>query len=106
MHMYASTCMCVYVCMCVCVFTYGREGAQYFDPVLGSERVGGVHAGEVGQAGGGVGRSPAQDVTQLRRVSVYGVPGDQELKQEEGRERETRESLFQICQNSNQPKQI
>ena len=41
--------------------------------------MGGVHGGEVGKAGGGVGRRPAQDVAQVRGVGVDGVPGDQEL---------------------------
>ncbi len=39
-----------------------------------------VHAAEVRQAGGRVGRSPTQDVAQLGRVGVDGVPRHQELK--------------------------
>lgn len=60
--------------------TYGRKGAEHFDPVLRRERVRRIHGGEVGQAGRGVCRGPAQDVTQLRRVGVDGVPRHQELK--------------------------
>lgn len=62
--------------------TYRRKGAQHFHPVLRRQRMGGVHAAEVGQTGGGVGRRPAQDVAQLRRVCVNGVPRHQELRKE------------------------
>lgn len=46
--------------------------------------MGGVHAGEVGEPGGGVGRCPAQDVAQFRRVGVDGVPRYQELHTDTG----------------------
>lgn len=59
--------------------TYWREGAQHLDPVLGSEWMRRVHAAEVGEAGGRVCWSPTQDVAQLRRVGVDGVPRHQEL---------------------------
>lgn len=67
------------VCVCVCAWTYRGKGAQYFDPVLGRERVRRVHGGEVGQSGGGICRGPAQYVTQLWRVGIDGVPRHQEL---------------------------
>lgn len=59
--------------------SYRRKGAQHFDPVLCCERMRRVHAAEVGEAGGRVCRSPTQDVAQLRRVCVDGVPRHQEL---------------------------
>lgn len=58
---------------------YRREGAQHLHTVLSSEGMRRVHAAEVGQAGGRVSGSPTQDVAQLRRVSVNGVPRHQEL---------------------------
>lgn len=59
--------------------SYRRKGAQHFDPVLCCERMRRVHAAEVGEAGWRVCRSPTQDVAQLRRVCVDGVPRHQEL---------------------------
>lgn len=59
--------------------TYRRKGAQHFDPILSCERVRRVHAAKVGEAGGRVCRSPTQDVAELRRVCVDGVPRHQEL---------------------------
>lgn len=59
---------------------YRREGAQNFDPVLGCERVRGVQGGEVGKSSGRVSWCPGQDVTQLWRVRVNGVPRHQELR--------------------------
>lgn len=64
--------------------SYRRKGAQYFDPVLSSERMRRVHAAEVGEAGGRVCRSPTQDVAQLRRVCVNGVPRHQKLRGKRG----------------------
>lgn len=55
------------------------ERAQNLDAVLSGEGMRRVHAAEVGEAGGRVSRSPAQDVAQLRRVGVNGVPRHQEL---------------------------
>lgn len=61
--------------------TYRRKGAQHFNSVLSGERMRRVHAAEVGQTGGGVGWGPAQDVAQLRRVCINGVPRHKELRQ-------------------------
>lgn len=49
--------------------------------------MGGVHAAEVGQAGGRVRRRPTQDVAQLRGVGVDGVPRHQELEGQTVKER-------------------
>lgn len=61
--------------------SYRRKGAQNFDPVLGCERVWGVEGGEVGQSSGRVCWCPAQDVTQLWRVGINGVPSHQKLQE-------------------------
>lgn len=59
--------------------TYWGEWAQDFDPILRSDGMGWVHAGEVREACRGVGRGPAENVAQLRRVGVDGVPRHQKL---------------------------
>lgn len=64
---------------------YWRKGAQNLHTVLSSEGMGRVHAAEVGEAGGRVSWSPTQDVAQLRRVGINGVPCHQELGAEEER---------------------
>lgn len=61
------------------IFAYRGEGAKHFDPILGCEGVRRVHGGEVGQASRGICRGPAQDMTQLWRVSINCVPCHQEL---------------------------
>lgn len=58
---------------------YWRKGAQHFHTILSGERMRRVHAAEVGETGGRVSWSPTQDVAQLRRVSIDGVPRHQEL---------------------------
>lgn len=64
---------------------YWWKGAQDFHAVLSGERMRRVHAAEVGETGGRVGRGPAQDVAQLGRVRIDGVPRHQELGGKEGR---------------------
>lgn len=61
------------------LMAYWREGAQHLDAVLSSERMRRVHAAEVRQAGRWVCWSPTQDVAQLWRVGIDGVPRHQEL---------------------------
>ena len=58
---------------------YWRKGAQNLHAVLSGEGMGRVHAAKVGETGGGVSWSPTQDVAQLRRVGINGVPCHQEL---------------------------
>lgn len=78
-------------------WTYWRKGAQHLDPVLSSERMRRVHAAEVGEAGGRVCRSPAQDVAQLRRVGIDGVPRHQELGgRQTGEMKKERKFLLEI----------
>lgn len=79
---------------------YWRKGAQNLHAVLSGERMRRVHAAEVGEAGGRVGWSPTQDVAQLRRVSIDGVPGHQELGG--GDERRTRKYQSLNCINVHQ----
>lgn len=72
---------------------YWRKGAQNLHTVLSSEGMGRVHAAEVGEAGGRVSWSPTQDVAQLRRVGINGVPCHQELGAEEERYTHKRDFL-------------
>ncbi len=60
--------------------TYGREGAQDFDAVLCGQRMRRIHAGEIRESRGRISRSPTQDMTQLRRISVDRVPRHQKLQ--------------------------
>lgn len=60
--------------------SYRRERSQDLNSVLGCQRMGWIHAGEVGQASGWICGCPAQDVAELRRISINGVPGNQVLK--------------------------
>lgn len=59
---------------------YRRKGTQDFHPILGCEGVRRVQGGEVGQTSWGICWCPAQDVTQLWRVSINCVPCHQELQ--------------------------
>lgn len=45
--------------------------------------MGRIQAGEVREAGGGVGRGPAQNMTQLWRIGVNRVPRHQKLQEQE-----------------------
>lgn len=58
---------------------YWRKGAQNLHAVLSGEGMRRVHAAKVGETGGRVSCSPTQDVAQLRRVGINGVPCHQEL---------------------------
>lgn len=64
---------------------YWRKGAQNLHAVLSGEGMRRVHAAKVGETGGWVSWSPTQDVAQLRRVGINGVPCHQELGAEEER---------------------
>lgn len=62
--------------------SYRRERSQDFNSILGCQRMRWIHAGEVGQASWWICGCPAQNVAELRCISINRVPGNQVLKKQ------------------------
>lgn len=62
--------------------SYRRERSQDFNSILGCQRMRWIHAWEVGQASWWICGCPAQNVAELRCISINRVPGNQVLKKQ------------------------